>query len=329
MPLRLPKPDSFLLAMLSAVVLALLFPAIGASSGPLHLEKITQAGVSVVFFLHGAALSRQSLHAGVKNWRLHVFVQACTYLLFPLIGVALVLLGRPVFPPELLLGLFYLCALSSTLSSSVAMTAMAHGNVAGAIFNATLSSLLGMVLTPFLVSLMASTSGHGLPWQDAVLSIALQLMLPFGLGQLMRPLVGGWLGRHKRLVHVVDRGVIVLIVYSSFCDSTQAGLWSHYHWQTLAATVLLTGVLLLLVLWLTTLASRALGFSLPDEIAAVFCGSKKSLATGIPIAKLLFGAHPSLGLIVLPIMFYHQIQLLVCTVLARRYAARVAAQTVS
>ncbi|WP_148717269.1 bile acid:sodium symporter family protein [Chitinolyticbacter meiyuanensis] len=314
--------DGFLLAMLAAVALALVWPGIGTSNGPLHLGVITTWGVALVFFLHGAALSPQSLKAGVTNWRLHLFVQTSTYLLFPLLGGLLVWAGHGHIPADVLLGVFFLCALPSTISSSVAMTTMGKGNVAGAVFNASLSSLIGMVATPLLIGLMISTSGHAMPLGEAIRDIALQLLLPFTLGQALRPWLGGWLARHKPVVNKVDRAVIVLIVYTSFCDSTAAGLWHDYAWWMLASILGVAALLLASVLGITIAASRALGFSRADEVAAVFCGSKKSLAAGIPMARLLFAGHPALGLIVLPVMCYHQLQLLVCTVLARRYAAR-------
>ncbi|WP_035054477.1 bile acid:sodium symporter family protein [Andreprevotia chitinilytica] len=320
---KLPfRIDGFLLSMLTAVVLALIYPTLGTGDGPLHLGVITNLGVSVVFFLHGAALSRQSLKAGVSNWRLHVFVQATTYVVFPLIGVLLVLLIKPVLPPDLVLGVFYLCVLPSTISSSVAMTSVGKGNVPGAIFNASLSNLVGMVATPLLIGLMVATSGAHLSVGKAVADIAIQLLLPFAIGQVLRPWLAGWLSRNKPIINKIDRGVVVLIVYSSFCDSTVAGLWHNYAWWMLAVVFVLVGIVLAAVLFSTTRISRAVGFSLPDEVTAVFCGSKKSLATGIPMAKLLFAGHPGLGLIVLPIMFYHQLQLIVCSVLARRYAER-------
>jgi sodium/bile acid cotransporter 7 len=319
---RLPKPDGFVLAMLAAVALAALHPAIGASGGALHLDRATTWGVALVFFLSGAGLSRHNLRAGAANWRLHLVVQASTYALFPLIGVIVALATSSLFPRDLLTGFFYLCALASTISTSIAMTTLARGNIAGAIFNATLSSLLGMVITPLLMNLWLHTSSQHLPLGEQLLKIGEALFLPFLAGQFARPWFGRWIARHKPVTGKVDRGVILLIVYNSFCDSTRAGLWTDYGWVTLAQTFVLTAGLLLLVLSITTFTARRLSFSTEDEIAAVFCGSKKSLATGVPMAKLLFGAATPLGLIVLPLMFYHQLQLFVCTFIARRYGAR-------
>ena len=322
---RLPV-DGFLAAMLGAVLLASLAPAVGASGGPLHLDAVTTVGVGLVFLLNGIGLSRDKLALGARNWRLHLFVQAATYLLFPLIGIAAMATLGGWLPRDLLVGFFFLCALSSTVSTSIAMTTLARGNVAAAVFNATLSSLLGMLITPLLVSLWLHAGGAGLSLREQLLDVTEQLLLPFMAGQLLRPLLAGWVARHKAITGKVDRIVIVLIVYNSFCNSAQAGLWTQYGIAPLLQTLLLTGGLLAIVLLVTTMAARRLRFTKEDEITAVFCGSKKSLATGAPMAKLLFGgtaANPSaLGLIVLPIMFYHQLQLLVCSVIARRYALR-------
>ena len=316
------KPDYFLLAMLVAVVLAALWPQLGTGDGPLHLGVVTQLGIALVFFLHGANLSRASLRSGLQNWRLHVFVQASTYGLFPAIGFAVVWLGRGLMPFDLLLGFFYLCALCSTISSSVALTAMAKGNVPASIFNATLSGLLGMFLTPILVGLVVATSGERIPLGAAILDIVLTLLLPFALGHVLRPLLLNFLMRYKSLIGTLDKAVIVLIVYAAFCESTAAGVWSRYGIELIALVVAMSSVLLLAVIAFTTWLARRLGCSVEDDITAVFCGSKKSLANGVPIANVLFPGHPALGVIVLPLMIYHQLQLLLCTWLARRYAAR-------
>ncbi|MCT9115011.1 bile acid:sodium symporter [Cupriavidus gilardii] len=314
--------DGFVLIMLAAVAVALAAPELGTGDGPLHLGLVTSLGVALVFFLHGAALSRDKLVAGAKHWRLHTFVQVFTYVVFPLIGAALMFALHDQLPADLLLGVFFLCALPSTVSSSVAMTSMARGNVPGAIFNATISGLIGMALTPLLMGLVISASGASMPLGKALTGVALQLLLPFALGQLARPVIGAWLGRHKAITSKIDRGVIVLIVYSSFCDATAEGLWHQYSWQTIASVMALAAVLLFAILATTTFVARRLGFAIEDEITAVFCGSKKSLANGIPMAKILFAGHPALGLLVLPLMVYHQLQLIVCSVMASRYANR-------
>lgn len=312
--------DWFLIGMISMVVLATLFPAIGSSKGPLHADKLVDLGIFIVFFLHGMGLSTDSLKAGMSRWRLHLVVQGFTFIIFPLLWLPLnAVFGRWV-PSDLMLGFYYLCVLPSTISSSVALTAAARGNVPAAIFNATLSSLLGIVLTPLLVNLMVQTSGAGFDLGHAMLNIASLLLLPFVVGQALRPLLGRWFARYRKYTSLLDRCVILLLVYASFCDSVQSGLWTRYGAGTILMTLLGAALILSIVLNLTTLLARWMGFDREDTITAIFCGSKKTLASGVPMARLLFGTHPALGLIVLPIMFYHQLQLLVCAVLAERYA---------
>ncbi|HET8730526.1 MAG TPA: bile acid:sodium symporter family protein, partial [Moraxellaceae bacterium] len=312
--------DGFLRSMLLAVAIASLFPALGKSGGTLHIDAITNYGVALVFFLHGIGIPRERMRAGLAHWRVHVPVQAFTFLVFPLLFWLFRPLLAMMFPPMLLLGFFYLCALPSTITSSVALTGAARGNVPAAIFNATLSSLLGVVLTPLLVSVMAPVTGVAPSLKTAMLDIASLLLLPFVVGQLLHPRLWPLLAPHRRYTGLLDRGIVVMLVFASFSDSVAAGLWRDYHASTLLLTLTGTGLLLTIVLLLTRSVARLTGLRREDEIVVVFCGSKKTLAAGVPMAKVLFGAHPGLGLIVLPVMFYHQLQLVVCAALAQRYA---------
>lgn len=319
---RFLKKEWFLGGMIGAVVLAAFTAEWGRGGGPLHGDLLADAAIALVFFLHGLGISTRALRNGMLRWRVHLFVQSCTFVVFPLIWVvAYALVGRWL-PPGLALGFCYLCALPSTISSSVAMTAMARGDVPVAIFNATLSSLLGIVATPLLVAAFTGVQGHGWSMWDAVVGIARLLLLPLLLGQLLRPVLHGWHARHKHLVHRLDRWAILLLVYTAFCDSTASGLWRDNGPDVLLTTLLGAALILTLVLWLTTRVVRRLGFSVEEEIAAVFCASKKTMASGVPMARLLFGLHPSMGLILLPVMLYHQLQLFVCAWMASRYAAR-------
>jgi sodium/bile acid cotransporter 7 len=316
------KKEWFLGGMIGAVLLASLLPDLGKSGGGLHGDQLANIGIAIVFFLHGLGISLQHLKDGLARWRVHVFVQLCTFAVFPLIWIASYALVGRWLPEGLALGFCYLCALPSTISSSVAMTGLARGNVPAAIFNATLSSLLGIVLTPLLVAAFAGVDGHWLSFTDAVLGIARLLLLPLLLGQALRPVLHAWHARYKRYTNLLDRWVILMLVYTAFCDSVSSGLWRDNGLGTLAVALLGAGLILALVLGLSTWLVRRLAFPVEDEIAAVFCGSKKTMASGVPMAKLLFGAHPALGLILLPIMLYHQLQLFVCSLLAARYARR-------
>ncbi|MEO1323030.1 MAG: bile acid:sodium symporter family protein [Pseudomonadota bacterium] len=315
-------PDRFVTLMVLSAILGFLLPGLGSSDGPLHLGLVTKLGISLVFFLHGANLAPENLVAGVKNWRVHVLIQATTFTIFPVFGLILFFGLSEVLPESLRLGFFFLAALPSTISSSVAMTVLARGNVPVAVFNATLSGLLGLVLTPAMISIATATGSAQFSLLDATINIALTLLAPFVLGQLVRPLIKDALTKHKPVVSLLDRGVILLIVFTSFASSTAGGIWTRFTAFEFSATIVLVLVLLGLAFGFTVFASRRLQLSREDEAAAVFCGSTKSLANGAPIAQILFAGSPLLGVILLPLMLYHQLQLVGCALLAQRYAKR-------
>lgn len=315
------KLDGFLLSMAAAMVLALLAPTIGMSGGVLHLEIVTHWGIALIFFLHGVMLSPHAVRSGARKWRLHLLVQASTFVLFPLLGVVLYVSTGAWLSHDLRLGLFLLCAMSSTVSSSVALTAMARGDVVSAMFNASASGLLGIFITPFLIQLVTATQ-TSMPLLDSIRSILLTLAVPFFAGQILRSFLIERLQPHKAWVNRLDRSVILLIVYGSFCDATAAGVWRNFSVTQLLLVIVLAALLLLVMLVVTWQLSGFMRFTPAERIAVLFCGSKKSLASGAPIARVLFAAHPGLALIMLPLMIYHQLQLIVCTLLARRFALR-------
>lgn len=316
------RPDWFLCGVAAAVGLASVWPDPGARGGWMHAELLTKLGVALIFYLHGVTLSFAAMKAGALRWPLHVVVQVCTFLFFPLLGIGLLWVAGERIPADLRLGIFYLCALPSTVSSSVAMTAAARGNVPAAVFNATLSSLLGVVLTPLWIGWMLRTGGQPLPLGQVMLDLVLWLVLPLVLGQLSRVVLANWATKYKARITLVDRVTILLLVYTSFCDSMKRGVWTG-HGVGLVVALMVGAVALF---WLVMLAVGAvcdlLKFPVADRIAAVFCGSKKTLASGVPMAQLIFGAHPGIGLILLPIMVYHALQLVICAVLAGRWERR-------
>jgi sodium/bile acid cotransporter 7 len=302
------------------VALAFAAPEPGARGGALAPELTNKLGVALIFFLHGAGLSLAAMLEGTRRYRVHLLVQLTTFGLFPLVGFALSPLVARFYGPGLALGFFFLCALPSTVSSSVAMTALARGNVAAAVFNATLSSLLGVVLTPFWVGLYLSRTGITLPFGDVVLDLLRWLVLPLALGQVSRPVLKRFLERHRAAVSVVDRATILLLVYTSFCDSVKGGVFSQNGLASSFVVLCLDTALLSAALGLLSWLARPLRLSHGDRSAAVFCGSKKTLAGGVPMAKVMFGNGPSLGLILLPILLYHSIQLVIVAWLAARWA---------
>jgi sodium/bile acid cotransporter 7 len=311
--------DTYTILLMVMVALASFLPASGGAA--VALGHVTTFAIGLLFFLHGAKLSREALVSGLTHWRLHLLVLASTFVMFPLLGLAMKPLALALLTPDLYLGILFLCALPSTVQSSIAFTAMARGNVAAAVCSASASNFIGIFLTPVLVSVLVvrgASSGSAL---DPILAIVEQLLLPFLAGQLLRPRIGPWIDRHKPVLRWVDQGSILLVVYTAFSDSVIEGLWQKLSAPALAGLGALSCLMLAIALALSTLVSRKLGFNKEDEIAIVFCGSKKSLASGVPMAKVLF-PHGALGSIILPLMLFHQIQLMVCAVLAQRWARR-------
>jgi sodium/bile acid cotransporter 7 len=317
--LRRLLPDYFTCALVTTVLIASLLPCRGGAAAIFNV--LTDAAIALLFFLHGAKLSREAVVAGMTHWRLHLSVLASTFVLFPLLGWLLRPLLAPLVTPDLYLGVLFLCALPSTVQSSIAFTSMARGNIPAAICAASASSLLGIFLTPALVGALLESHGRGEMSWDAVGTIVLQLLVPFVAGQVAQHWIGGWVGRHRGMLAYVDQGSILLVVYTAFSAAVLQGLWKQTPLPVLGGLLIVDVILLALALLATRYGARALGFKREDEITIVFCGSKKSLASGVPMAKVLFAGHP-LGNIVLPIMLFHQIQLMTCAVLARRYAAR-------
>jgi sodium/bile acid cotransporter 7 len=310
------KIDGYIVALVSMVVLASFLPVHGQAA--VVLGVVVKLAIALLFFLHGAKLSREAVVAGVVHWRLHLTILAFTFVLFPILGLLAAKSG--VLSPTLAAGMVFLACLPSTVQSSIAFTSIARGNVAAAVCSASASNLLGIFLTPVLVSLLMHAHGGAGGWK-AIQDIVAQLLLPFAAGQLLRPLIGKWIDKHKKMIGYVDRGSILLVVYSAFSAAVIGGLWKRVSPLEMIALLIVCGMMLFIVLLATTFGARALGFSKADEIAIVFCGSKKSLATGVPMAGILFPGATA-GVLVLPLMIFHQIQLMACSVIAQHYAKR-------
>jgi sodium/bile acid cotransporter 7 len=303
-----------------AMLAATFMPASGAAV-PI-LGHVTTAAIALLFFMHGAKLSGEAIKAGLSHWRLHLLVLACTFVMFPLLGLLLKPLALTLLTPELYLGILFLCALPSTFQASIAFTALARGNVAAAVCSASASNFAGIFLTPLLVGALVlhGAEGHQSSF-DSIISFARQLLLPFVAGQVMRRWIGAWVDRNKAMLKYVDQGSILLVVYAAFSEAVGQGLWHQLTPATFFNLGVVSCVLLGLVMVIMVFVSRRLGFSKEDQIAIVFCGSKKSMASGVPMAKVLF-ASSSFGMLIVPMMLFHQIQLMVCAMLAQHYAQR-------
>lgn len=311
------KPDWYLILIILMGVAATILPARGEAAA--WLGGLTKVAIGVVFFLHGARLSREAVIRGLVHWRLHLVILAATFALFPLLTVGLAALPAWITPPELAAGLVLVGCLPSTIQSSIAFVGVARGNVPAAVAAASASNLLGVFLTPLLVGVLLHAEGSVSP--SAFWSIILQLLAPFVAGQLLRPWVGEWIARRAKLLGKVDRGTILMVVYVAFSSAVVEGVWSRLGALDLVRLLILCAVLLAAVLGLTAFAARAFGFSKEDEIAIVFCGSKKSLASGAPMAAALFTPAVA-GVAMIPLMIFHQMQLMACAAIAQRYAER-------
>jgi sodium/bile acid cotransporter 7 len=309
------KIDGFTAGLLATLVLAVLLPASGSVYDV--LKTTSSLVVAALFFLHGLKLSPANLWAGLTSWRLHLVITLATFLIFPVLG----LLMKPAVlfmtgNRQLYLGLLFLCALPSTVQSSIAFTSIAGGNVAAAVCSASFSSLLGVFVTPVLVNLTMQTAADG-SLAKAVWDLCLQLVFPFAAGQLSRRWLLGWLDRRRKLLGFTDRLSVLFIVYVSFSRGTTEGLWGTLTWPMFLALVVCCGLLLGAALLSTTALGRALGFERAERIVVLFCGSKKSLVTGVPMANVIFPPATA-SVIILPLMVFHQMQLLACSFISRK-----------
>lgn len=311
--------DGFMLALLSMIVLAYLWPFPGMKESPVPLAQISSYAVSVIFFFYGLRLSPDKFREGLVNWKLHVMVHVSTFILFPLLALAF----RPLFKGEehqmLWLAIFFLTTLPSTVSSSVVMVSIARGNIPAAIFNASISSLIGVFVTPLWMGLVLDTDSAHYDLLSVVGKLCLQVLLPVGLGIIMNKQWGRYAEKYKKYIRYFDQSSILLIVYTSFCESFGEHLFSEFEVKDIVFLGIGMLVLFFAVYFLLTFLSRSFGFSHEDEVTAVFCGSKKSLIQGAVMSKVLFsGAHA--GVMLLPIMFYHALQLISASIIAQRMA---------
>ncbi|WP_107990478.1 bile acid:sodium symporter family protein [Breoghania corrubedonensis] len=308
--------DTYMLLLFATVGLGLLLPAQGLAAT--SLKHLTYWAVSLLFFLYGAKLDPKAVRAGITNWRIQGMTFAATYLMFPLLGFALAWIFGPLLGAKLSLGLLFLAVLPSTVQSSIAFTSIAGGNVAAAICAASVSNLVGVVLTPAMVAFLLHQGDGGVSL-DSVIKIGTQILLPFVIGQIARPWVGAFVQKHKTLTMVVDRGSILLIIYAAFSRSTVTGLWGAIPVSSLLMLILVVLVFLAIIMGLIAGAGRVFRLNAPDRAALFYCGSTKSLASGLPIATALFAAD-KVGAIVLPLLVYHMSQLLVCAYISQKAA---------
>lgn len=317
------RSNGFLLGLFGAVLLAFAFPEPGSDKGFLHADIVNNFGIALILFLQGLSLAFEKVRSGAGNWRLHLIVQSFTFIVFPLVGLAMNFVIPMIWPGEpqpIQNGFLYLCVLPSTVSTSVVLTSVAGGNTAGALFNAAFSNIIGVVLTPVLVQLLMQSTGKSAPFGPLLLQITLLTLVPFAAGMLLRNSVKKWVDAHKPWVNRISNAVIIFIVYSAFCDSVEDRIWNKYGVFITVQVFALALALFIGMSLLVYVTCKLFQLNREDMIAAYFCSVKKTLAMGVPLAMLIFGNTPDLPFILLPVMFYHPIQLLVNGILANRWA---------
>lgn len=319
------RVHGFLIGLGVAVVLGFVIPGPGSRHGILQPDIAGNVGIALILFFQGLSLALEKIKSGAANWRLHLVIQCFTFAIFPIVGLLLNKVVPLVFPnqPEAVRdGFLYLCVLPSTISTSVVLTAIARGNTAGALFNAAFSNILGVLVTPLLVHLLMQKTGQTGDFGPLLLKITMLTLLPFGLGMALRPSLKPVVEQYKLWMARISNLVILFIVYAAFCESVEEQIWGRFG-STLTAQIFGLVVFLFTLMSLLVWGScKALRLNQEDAVAAYFCSVKKTLAMGVPLAMLIFGDRPDLTLILLPIMFYHPLQLFVNGLLANRWAAR-------
>lgn len=313
--------NGFLLGLFAAIFLAWLFPSVGAVSSPIPWKPLIDGGISLVFFFYGVKLDPLQLKNGLSNWRLHLLIQLFTFLIFPVI-VYLLLDVLPFIDKDFKLGISYLSALPSTVSASVVMVSLAGGNVPGAIFNASVSSLFGVIITPAWMGVLTGSAGVEVDFIPTFIELFFKVILPVTLGVLVHGWLFPMLKKALPKLKYIDQTVIMMIVFTAFSQSFSQRVFSPYSVNTLLNIALAMLSLFLLIWTLISLISRLLKFSIQDRITALFCGSKKSLVHGVVIGKVIFPDPTVLGLVLLPVMVYHIQQLIMGSVIAGWFAGK-------
>jgi sodium/bile acid cotransporter 7 len=313
--------NAFVAWIFGLVLLAWAFPELGGPDSIIPVTLVRKIGVFLIFFNQGVQLPGEALKKGILEWKLHLLVQLCTFVLFPvLVGAALWSASSFFDQPDLRIGFFYLAFLPTTVTSAVALTSVAEGNVTGALFNCTLSSVIGVFLVPFLcVTFLGAGGSEGqVPLSGLLLSIAVTILLPMVLGQIVRPFLKELFARHKIFFRRCNNGVILFIVWGAFCQSFLRNVWSQVSTTDLAMTVILGVVLLLFVSGVVWKASAWVGLEPESRISAFYCGSQKTLAMGLPMSALIFGTVEGveLSLLLIPLLVYHPAQLILGGLLA-------------
>ncbi len=312
------KIDKFVIAIIISIVIAYFFPQLGTKDSPIPLDIIASIGISLIFFFYGLKLSTEAIKSGLKNWRLHIVVQASTFVLFPLIVVLFYPLVKNTNQEMLWLSLLFLAALPSTVSSSVVMVSLAKGNIPAAIFNASISGIIGIIITPLWMTSFIQQTDIAYDYSAIYAQLGMEILLPLILGLLLRKYLGAFARKNSRGLSLFDKSIILLIIYKSFVHSFEEGVFNSVSIQDLILMTVLVIVLFFLVFFITGWIGKRLHFNREDRITAQFCGTKKSLVHGTVFSEALFGQSSIMGLMLLPLMLFHAIQILIISVIATK-----------
>ncbi len=316
------KIDKFILAIIGAILLAWFFPKWGSPESAIPLDLIASIGISLIFFFYGLKLSPQQIKTGLKNWRLHILVQLTTFLVFPLIVLAFYPFIETESGQTIWLAFLFLAALPSTVSSSVVMVSIAKGNIPAAIFNASISGLIGIVITPLWMGIFLQQTSIDFNLGKIYLKLVTEILLPVAMGLFLQRYWGEYARKYNRYLTLFDKSVILLIIFKSFSHSFENNVFSTVDMFDLVIIFVAVILLFFVIYFLTSYFSRLLKFNLEDRITAQFCGTKKSLVHGTVFAKILFHQSATTGIMLLPIMIFHPVQILIISFVATKLSKR-------
>jgi solute carrier family 10 (sodium/bile acid cotransporter), member 7 len=316
------KIDKFVLAIIAVIGISYMFPQWGSKESQIPLKTISTLGISLIFFFYGLKLSPDKLKAGLKNWKLHVLVQVSTFLIFPLIVLAFHPLLQTQEQEILWLAFFFLAALPSTVSSSVVMVSIAKGNIPAAIFNASISGIIGIVVTPLWMGLFVHSTQTDFDFTEIYIKLIAQIIMPVVLGVILQRFLGQFARKYNSKLTLFDKSIILLIIYRSFSESFSEHIFSSVSLLDLLFLFIAVLILFFIVFSMTRYVSKKLNFNKEDQITAQFCGTKKSLVHGTVFSAILFGNSATIGIILLPLMLFHAIQILIISIIASKFATR-------
>ena len=312
------KSHGFIVAIFVAIGIAYFFPQ-GIEILP--LKTITDIGIGLIFFFYGLKLSPAEFKAGVANYKVHLIIHLTTFIIFPLLCLLCIPLFEQGLKSDLWIALFFLGTLPSTVSSSVVMVALAKGNLPTAIFNASLSGLIGIVATPMWIGFVLDKAAD-FDFLTVLQKLCLQIIFPLVIGLFLQRYFGKIARKYGRQLSLFDKTTIILIIYSSFSNSFTSSLIKNIEWIDLLKMAVIVLILFFMVFFGLAFFSKFIGLNTEDKIAAQFCGTKKSLVHGSVMVRVLFGSAANSGLLLLPIMLYHSAQLILVAWFAEKYRKR-------